>query len=181
MAMHFDEINNILRFDVPNSEAAICAQHIGIVDRTVGAYYMSDKYEFCEDFFNKFTGEYYIDIILCLENASVILRKLKEKNFSHVFKELLMPQESQIEALKWLSTNSCNFYKINPPSVNDKQKYLKLDSNDQVVEGIRCLLLGDLMSLYFKKVGVNGYILYIDKSPKFDSLMENNELLKWGK
>ena len=77
MAMIFDEKTKVLRFDVPNSEATIEAQHFGILDRTVGAYYMSDNSNFCKCFLNQFDGEYYIDISLVKRNAEKIINKIK--------------------------------------------------------------------------------------------------------
>lgn len=62
MAMFLDETNNLLRFDIPNSEASIDAQHFGIKDRTVGQYYMSEQYEICNGFLENLEG----DIILML-------------------------------------------------------------------------------------------------------------------
>ena len=55
--MIFDDDNNIIRIDVPNSEANINAQHWGIKDREVGSYYMSDNSLKCINFFSDFIGE----------------------------------------------------------------------------------------------------------------------------
>ena len=57
MAMIFDDDNNIIRIDVPNSEANINAQHWGIKDREVGSYYMSDNSLKCINFLSDFIGE----------------------------------------------------------------------------------------------------------------------------
>lgn len=179
MAMFFDEINNILRFDVPNSEAAIEAQHCGIKDRTVGQYYMSDRYEFCNDFLSNLEGEYYIDLVLSVRNAKTIVNKLIDLNYKKAFKQGLIPQQTVIEAMTWVINNGEYFYKMKSPTINDKKKYLKLDNEDEMVLSLKTLIIGDLCSLYIKKIGKNGFVFYLDKNPKFDELLKQNEVLKW--
>ena len=177
--MFIDDEKKCLRFDIPNSEADIKAQHNGIVDRTVGSYYMSDRFYDCKSFLSNFEGEYYIDISLCINNSKKVLSKLVEKQLQNAFKDKLEPQFKQIEVLKWLLETSDPLYKIAAPTVNDKKKYLRLDNEDNCLFAVKTLLLGDLMSLCFKKIGVNGFIIYIDKSPKFESLLSNGTILSW--
>lgn len=180
MAMVLEEDGKTLRFDVPNSEANINAQHCGIKDRTVGMYYMSEQVDQCLDFLNDLDGEYFIDLAISVRNAKIILKILKEKSYQDAFKSFLNPQETAISALEWMLDNEKDFlYKMKAPFINDKQKYLKLDNEDVVVNQFKILILGDLVSLYIKKIGTNGYVFYIDKSPNFDGLIQNNEILKW--
>lgn len=179
MAMVFDDDNNIIRIDVPNSEANINAQHWGIKDREVGSYYMSENSLKCINFLSNFIGEYYIDIPLCVKNAEAILNVLKDKNYQCAFKFNLNPQNSAVEALKWSTKNDGYFYKMQAPSVNDQQKYLKLDNSDDVVALFKTLVLGDLTSIFIKRIGENGYVFYLDKCPNFDEKIENNIVLKW--
>ena len=179
MAMYLEKEINTLRFDVPNSEANINAQHGGIKDRTVGSYYMSDQASLCSEFLNDFDGEFYIDLALSVRNAKKILKVLKDKNYQNAFKSNLVPQETSIKAFEWMLDNGETFYKMNLPSINEQQKYLKLDNEDAVVTQFKTLIIGDLCSLYIKKIGDNGFIFYVDKSPKFENLLENNEILKW--
>lgn len=179
MAMYFDEENNILRFDVPNSEAAIEAQHCGIKDRTVGQYYMSEQYELCNEFLSSLEGDYYIDLVLSVRNAKAIIDKLTNLNYNKAFKQQLNPQRTAIEALTWAIDGGEYFYKMKAPTINDKKKYLKLDNEDEMILSIKTLIIGDLCSLYIKKIGKNGFIFYLDKNPNFDSLLKQNEILKW--
>lgn len=180
MSMIIDSENKILRFDVPNSEASIDAQHNGIKKRTVGQYYMSDNYGGCRDFFSRFDGDFYLDILLSVSNAKKIVELLLNKNYQEAFKSKLVPQQNQIIALEWsISDNNDAFHKFNPPAVNDQQKYLKLDPNDPTLSAFKTLVLGDICSVYFKKLGKNGYIMYMDKSPKFDEIMDSNKILDW--
>lgn len=180
MSMIIDEENKILRIDVPNSEANINAQHCGIKDRTVGAYYMSENYNLCSTFLCGFSGEYLIDLSACVTNAKRYLDFLIENNYSKAFKNQLTPQLNALEAMKWLiKNNESHFYKICPPFVNENQKYMKLDNNDATINLFKTLVLGDLVSIYIRKVGENGFILYLDKNPKFKNLIDKNVILNW--
>lgn len=179
MAMIFDEKTKVLRFDVPNSEATIEAQHFGILDRTVGAYYMSDNSNFCKCFLNQFDGEYYIDISLVKRNAEKIINKLKEKGYEKAFKRSLIPQSNILKVFELMLENGDYLYKMKTPTINENEKYLKLDNEDSIVNNFRSLLLGDLCSLYIKKIGLNGFLFYVDCNPSFDEIMDNNKILKW--
>lgn len=180
MSMIIDKEKNILRFDIPNSEAALDAQHNGIKERTVGQYYMSDNYEGCFVFLAELKGDFYIDLSLSINNAKNILTILENKNYFDAFKTKLIAQSNQIKALEWSLKNEKNyFYKINPPTINDQKKYLKLDNSDSVLTAFKTLLLGDLCSLYFKKIGDNGFVIYLDKNPNFDEIISSNKILHW--
>ena len=179
MAMIFDDENSIIRIDVPNSEANINAQHCGIKDRNVGSYYMSENYAKCIGFLADFSGEYFIDIPLSIRNAKAILQNLKDKNYGCAFKSKLLPQFNAVQALEWAIKEGEYFYKMKAPSVNDQQKYLKLDNEDETVVLIKTLILGDLTSIFIKKLGDNGFVFYLDKCPDFDEKIKNNTVLKW--
>ena len=55
------------------------------------------------------------------------------------------------------------------------------DNEDDVVNSFRSLILGDLCSLYIKKIGSNGYMFYVDRNPAFDEIIKGNKVLKWMK
>lgn len=179
MAMVFDDEKGIIRIDVPNSEANINAQHCGIKDRMVGAYYMSENHDKCFDFLAGLNGEYYIDIPLSIRNASAIIKTLKDKNYEAAFKSQLVQQTNAIKVLEDAIKDGNYYYKMKAPSINDRQKYLKLDNEDIVVDLFKTLVLGDLMSVFIKKIGNNGFLFYLDKCPSFDEKIEKNVLLKW--
>ena len=140
---------------------------------------MSDNSFKCINFFSAFIGEYYIDIPLCVTNAEAILKILKDKNYQSAFKSNLLPQSNAVEALKWSTKDDGYFYKMQAPSINDQRKYLKLDNSDDVVNLFKTLVLGDLTSIFIKRIGENGYVFYLDKCPNFDEKIENNTILKW--
>lgn len=181
MSMFYDEENNILRFDVPNSEANINAQHFGIVDRTVGAYYMSERFDLCLEFLNNFEGDFFIDIALTYENSKKIISILTDRKYNNAFKNGLIPQNNNIEIFKWLLEDGMYFYKTKNPSVNNNKKYLKFDNCDNVMTAFKTLILGDLCSLFIKKIGRDGYVIYMDKSPNFNEILNSNRILKWMK
>ena len=179
MSMVFDDEKKIIRIDVPNSEANIDAQHFGIKDRSVGSYYMSECYDKCFNFLNKFEGDFYIDLTLSIKNSKEILNELYLKNYKSAFKSNLSIQYNTIEALEWFIKADGYFHKMKPPSVNDNEKYLKLDNEDAVVSYFKNLVLGDLVSIYIQKIGNNGFLFYLDKNPNFEKIMKNNIILKW--
>lgn len=180
MSLIVDNVNNLIRIDVPNSEAKCIAQHNGIKDREVGAYYMSENYIECFNFLFELKGEYYIDLPLSIMNARTILLDLKKYKTS--FKFELSPQERHIEALNSLLCNHENyFYQIKAPSINEQKKYLKLDNENPIVESFRSLIIGDLTSIFIKKFGSSGFLIYLDKSPLFHNKINDNTVLNWAK
>ena len=58
-------------------------------------------------------------------------------------------------------------------------QYLKLDNEDELMLSIKTLIIGDLCSLYIKKISKNGFVFYLDKNPTFNDLLKQNEVLKW--
>ena len=80
---------------------------------------------------------------------------------------------------EWAIKEGEYFYKMKAPSVNDQQKYLKLDNEDETVVLFKTLILGDLTSIFIKKLGDNGFVFYLDKCPDFDEKIKNNTVLKW--
>ena len=182
MSMVINQEKRELVFVVPNSEAPMEAQHKGIANRTVGSFYMSDRYEDCFGFLNGFNGYFYLDIGQSISNASRFLEKLKNKGLVNAFKSALYPQFEAVDALKWYKEQEkCNYYLITPPTVNEQKKYLKFDNSDQVYKLFKTFLLGDLTKLIIKKIGDNGFMIYVDECDDFDSKLENGTVSKWRK
>ena len=179
MSMHINIEKNILRFDVPNSEANLNAQHNGNKQRTVGSYYMSERCDECLRFLNNLSGDFYVGILLTIKNCKEIIDFLVDNNYCTAFKELLIPQQNQLKALEWLIDNKEYFYKIDAPTINENRKYLKLDNFDELILGIKTLVLGDLCSVVFKKVGNNGYLIYVEENPNYKNIFDTNIILKW--
>ena len=182
MSMIINEEKRELIFVVPNSEAPMEAQHKGIANRTVGSFYMSDRYGDCYDFLNGFNGSFFVDIGQSVLNASRFLEKLKNKGLANAFKNTLYPQFDAVDALKWYrEQEKCNYYLITSPTVNEQKKYLKFDNGDQVYKLFKTFLLGDLTKLVIKKIGDNGFIIYVDECDDFDKKIENGAVSKWRK
>ena len=180
MALEFKENYNMLVIHIPNSEASVDAQHNGGKDTTVGSYYMSEMQPEVHEFLNEFDGDFYIDLALVVRNAKEIYKDLFDKNLSNAFKKKLIPQKGAIEFMEWLIVNEGPLYKIPNPTVNENNKYLKFDNLNQTVETFRTLCLGELCDICIQKLGVNGYVIYVDKSPKYYDLI-NKTIYKWVK
>ena len=182
MSMVINQEKRELVFIVPNSEAPMEAQHKGIANRTVGSFYMSDRYDDCYDFLNAFEGFFYIDIGQSISNAICFLEKIKNKGLANAFKNTLRPQFDAVDALKWYrEQEKCNYYAIACPTVNEQKKYLKFDNGDQVYKLFKTFLLGDLTKLIIKKIGDNGFMIYVDECDDFDSKIDNGVVSKWRK
>ncbi len=178
MAMVFGDNGEYIRFDIPNSEANINAQHNGIKDRTVGSYYMSDQLSKCLAFLSDLSGDYYLDLPLCLLNSRKMIDSLLEYHYEAAFKQLLNPQRSAIDALEWAIDQGEYYHRIPCPTINDQGKYLKLP-NDEMVSLIKTLMLGDLTSLFIKRLGNNGYIIYFDVVEGFEELLDGKTIINW--
>ena len=63
----------------------------------------------------------------------------------------------------------------------EQKKYLKFDNSDQVYKLFKTFLLGDLTKLIIKKIGDNGFMIYVDECDDFDSKLENGTVSKWRK
>lgn len=180
MALEFKENSNMLVIHIPNSEASVDAQHNGGKDTTVGSYYMSEMQPEVHEFLNEFEGDFYIDLVLVVRNAKTIFNELIDKNLENAFKKKLIPQKNAIEFLEWLINNEGPLFKIPNPTVNENNKYLKFDNLNQAIETFRALCLGELCDICIQKIGINGYILYMDKSPRYYDLI-NKTAYKWVK
>ena len=58
---------------------------------------------------------------------------------------------------------------------------MKFDNGDQVYKLFKTFLLGDLTKLVIKKIGDNGFMIYVDESDDFDKKIENGTVSKWRK
>lgn len=180
MAMRIND--EYIEIIVPNSEATINAQHNGIVDRSVGSYYMSENQEECSKFLNNLSGKYYIDIPTCYFNAIRFIKKLKDSNYESAFKHLLRPQKSAIETLKWYMDSEKEYlHTIPAPTINENNKYLRFENQDPIFDLIKTLTLGDLIKITIKKIGIDCFVIYIDENEKFDEYLKNNKFLQWIK
>lgn len=180
MSMFIDDEKKELTFLIPNSEAPIEGQHKGIADRTVGSFYMSDRYFDCFKFLNGLRGDFYFDIGLCLTNAKKMLNVLKSKELADSFKYNLRPQFEAVDALEWYSKQECcNYYLIAAPTINEQKKYLKFDNNDQVYKLLKAFLLGDLTKLVIKRIGTDGFMVRIDLCDDFDAKISDRTVSKW--
>ena len=145
---------------IPNSEAMICAQHNGIKDRTVGSYYMSDIFENVKSFLNNFSGNYYIDFSKTFLNMNVLYEYISNNEKVDLFKSCLIDQYSALDEVEDLiKKNQDTLIKVTNPSVNDNEKYLKLDTNNKYIKIFETLLLGDLTYITIRKIGNDTFII----------------------
>lgn len=178
MAMEIRDEDNVLVIHIPNSEACVDAQHNGGKDTSVGSYYMSEMQPAVFAFLNDLEGDYYIDLSLCLFNGKKIYNELKNRGLQNAFKRKLMPQNEAIQFIEWCIENESPLFRMPNPTVNDNNKYLKFDNLNQTVNAFRQLCLGELTDIIIKKIGENGYIIYLDKCDQYYKKIDDT-IYKW--
>lgn len=158
MALYF--LNDKIEIIIPNSEASIIAQHIGIKDRTVGAYYMSENYDGVKVFFNNFNGKIYLDLFRTKQNLENMFNYIIEENKTNLFKSNIIEQLTLINDIE--SNKKYDYYEIKMPVVNENQKYIKFIKEENNIKLFEDLLLGDLTKIVIKKLNNNTFIMYGD-------------------
>lgn len=172
MAIEFENNNQVMLIHLPNSEATVNAQHHGIKDTSVCAYYMSERNTEVYDFLNDLSGEYYLDLALIFQNALDLINSIEDSGMTSCFKMKLAPQKNAIEALKWMLASGTYFPRIPNPTVNDNQKYLRFDNQDKTLTLFRDLCLGEVSDICIKKVGKDGFLIYMQKSKNFNATIK---------
>ncbi len=152
--------DNNIEIYIPNSEASIKAQHIGIKDRTVGSYYVSEFDDLVEKYLNKYEGHFYIDLFRTYINMGNLYDYIIKNEKSDLFKDNLM---NQLMICGELEKNNLykSYYEIPSPKLTETRKYLKFDRNNKMVCYFADMLLGDITKIVFIKNN-NDYIIYGD-------------------
>ena len=158
MALYF--LNDKIEIVIPNSEASIIAQHIGIKDRTVGSYYMSENYNGVKEFFNDFNGKLYLDLYRTKQNLEDMFNYIVEENKANLFKSNIIEQLTLINDIEL--EKKYDYYEIKMPVVNDNQKYIKFNRDENNTKLFEDLLLGDLTKIVIKKLNYDTFIMYGD-------------------
>lgn len=158
MALYF--LNDKIEIVIPNNEASIIAQHIGIKDRTVGSYYMSENYNGVKEFFNDFHGKLYLDLYRTKQNLEAMFNYIVEENKANLFKSNIIEQLTLINDIE--SEKRYDYYEIKMPVVNDNQKYIKFNRDENNTKLFEDLLLGDLTKIVIKKLNKDTFIMYGD-------------------
>lgn len=169
---------NILRIEIPNSEASINAQHKGIKDRTVGGYYLSNEYDKAYEFLNHLEGNFYIDFLRVYINISPLISKLDEGNLTKAFKNNMLPQKTCLKSIKYLIDHGDSLHKISPPLINENRKYIKLP-NDDLVNDFRDLCLGNLTNILIRKMGIDSFLIYVEDNQKLEEYIKTGAIANW--
>ena len=173
--------DNILRIELPNSEAVIHAQHNGIDNKTVNGYYLNNQYDKVYKFLNNLEGNFYIDFLRTYNNINPLILRLDKEKWNEVFKDKLIPQRSSLDAIKYLIKKDKSLYKISPPIINDQKKYIKLPSNDDCIKYFKELCLGNLTNIIIQKLGIDSFLIYVEDNNKLDKFIETKEIFDWFK
>lgn len=164
-----------IEITVPNSEAAIIAQHIGIMDRTVSGYYCSEITDEVAKFLDMDHSLFYVDLLRTSKCANKIINFANDHHLESLFKSEFMDQYEALDDIDKMNDDLIR--KIDPPFFNDKRKYLKFNNDNIGIQLLQVLLFGDLMILVIKKLANNCYIVYT----KEDGCFEERILSKFQK
>jgi len=160
MSMYIKD--DILVIEVPNSEANLSAQFLGIKDRTVGQYYMSEIQDQVVLFLNNMKGNFYIDFLRTKYNLENYINYLKEKGFENCLKSKLKPQIAALESISWIHNEGKSLHKINPPTINQNKKYLKLDNTDNFIRIFKDLIIGDIITINILRMSSNSFLIFLN-------------------
>ena len=170
MALYF--LKDKIEIIIPNSEASIIAQHIGIKDRTVGSYYMSENYSGVKKFFNRFRGKVYLDLLRTKQNLEGMLNYIVEENKNYLFKSNIIEQLTLINEID--SNKKNDYYEMKMPIINDNKKYMKFIREDNNVRLFEDLLLGDLTKIVIKKLNYDTFVIYGDVIDNYKDQIDVN-------
>ncbi len=148
-----------IEITIPNSEASVNAQHVGIKDRTVGSYYMSEAPGDVRRFLNDLEGSFYIDYARTVTNLEKVYDYIEDEDKQDLFKSGLMDQYmviSEIEERKLLNS----YIKVDCLQINENAKYLKFVRTDERIRLFQSLLLGDLTVLVIQKLDDNCFMIF---------------------
>lgn len=163
---------NNIEIVIPNSEASIKAQHIGIKDRTVGSFYVSEYDDLVQKYLNNFAGVFYIDMFRTYMNMNVLYDYIIKMNMSNLFKDNLMNQLLICSELEKDNQYVC-YYKVDSPILTETRKYLKFNKNNKYTSYFLDMLLGDLTKIVFVK-NDNNFVIYGDVVDNYqDKLLKN--------
>lgn len=163
---------DFIEITIPNSEASIDAQHVGIKDRSVGSYYMSDAPEDVRSFLNNLTGTFYIDFLKTIKNMQKVYDYIQKNEKEELFKSGILDQYmaiAEIEENGFLE----RYVKIDSPIINDGKKYLKFSRTQKNIKLLDSLLLGDLSKLIIYKLDEDCFMLYGEAEPNYEYKIDN--------
>ncbi len=156
-----------IKIQIPNSEACVNAQHIGIKNRSVGSYYMSESPDAVRSFLNDLKGTFYIDFCKTVHNMKRVFEYIQDTDSMDLFKSNLM---DQFMAQKEITDKGYDktYVKIEDPIINAQAKYLKFTRTNSDVRLFQTLLLGDLSDLIIYKLDDNCFMLYGQADPDYE-------------
>lgn len=171
MAMYITGSKLII--NIPNSEAIIRAQHIGIKNRTVGSYYMSEKHDEIQNFLDLSNSVFIMDVRRTYENMKQLITYIVDNGYSGTFKSKMTFQVNSLDALKWAISQGTEFILVDPPLITESKKYLKLPHSNEFVKCMLDLSLGDLTAIILYKITNSLYVIYCEVCDNFQDKLSS--------
>ena len=158
MSMALDKEKNIINVIIPNSEASISGQMIGIKDSDVAGFYTNDKEELKQEIYDFFKDdfEYFISVI----DLNIMLDEI-DKNIYPTFKDVFKNKMSTFEKDK-IYFNESNDQLLHIPKMffgGQDGRYLKFKNDDELIKRLRGVLFGGITGFIVEK-NADRYIIH---------------------
>jgi len=157
---------NTLVINVPNSEASINGQLIGIKDREVSGYYTNDdpsKYSEIKLFFEDFSFDFFVD-----SNKMAAY-------FKDYYKKVLKYKSNFKTNLKDFDVNFIH-YETSDKKIKklfyggESNRYIKFDVLDKLTKNFKDLILGEITQIVIEKLS-DRFSIYLKFVDNFDHLL----------
>jgi hypothetical protein len=157
---------NTLVINVPNSEASINGQLIGIKDREVSGYYTNDdpsKYAEIKLFFEDFMYDFFVD------------SKKMAVYFKDYYKKVLKYKSNFKTNLKDFDANFIH-YETSDKKIKklfyggESNRYIKFDVLDKLTKNFKDLILGEITQIVIEKLS-DRFSIYLKFVDNFEHLL----------
>jgi len=183
MATSFDPIHPDLMIIVPpNSEAVNDAQRFGMVERSVGSYYVSNKSAQVISFLSGFKGHFLIDLAFSYEKCRSLFASLIT-NCSGFYRNGLTKLKSTLSVLQAnLDSKREDALYFSPDEINltESFKYLHISGQSTYMRYFKEMILGDVVEIVIKQVSTMLFVIYLRPHGNIESWVSSGELFgKW--
>jgi len=158
--------------EIPNSEAAIGSQRVGIKDRTVGQYYLSNQAEEIGELLSGMALQSFIDFGASYLHMRDFITKLSLIGVDRLYKNGFVAIENSLKTIERIGNSLSNLlmFKIENPRVSLSRKYLKMSSRKEFFRVFSNLVLGDITEIVFEKLNNNTLRIFVRPAYKCSSI-----------
>lgn len=183
MATFFDkEHPDLMCIVPPNSEAVNDAQRFGMIERSVGSYYVSNKPDEVASFLSGFRGQYLIDLAYSYSRCLPLYQALLT-NCACYYRNGLSKLNCALQIIKAnLDSKREDALFFSPDEINLtlSKKYLHIKGNSAYMKYFKEMILGDVIEIVFKRVSSLLFVIYLRPRGDVENWVASRELFgKW--